>query len=125
MNIKLVVAAIILLPVLAHLGYSLANSSLANYYVTVDEYLSRSATVPVRVAGEVIPGTIQWDNAARTMRFQISGGTNKLDVMYRGYVPDSFRDGTTVILEGSRGPGNVFVASAVAVKCPHQYLPAS
>jgi cytochrome c-type biogenesis protein CcmE len=123
-NIKLVVAGVILLPVLAHLGYSLANSSVTNYYVTVDEYVSRSATAPVRVAGEVVPGTIQWDNATRTMRFQVSGGTNTLDVMYRGYVPDSFRDGTTVILEGSRGSSNVFVASGVAVKCPHQYLPA-
>ncbi len=124
MNIKLIVAAIILLPVLAHLGYSFANSSITNYYVTVDEYVSRPAAAPARVAGEVIPGTIQWDNATRTMRFQIAGGTNKLDVMYRGYVPDSFRDGTTVILEGSRGSGEVFIASGVAVKCPHQYLPA-
>ncbi len=123
MNIRLVVAGIILLPVLAHLGYSLANSSITNYYVTVDEYLSRSAAAPVRVAGEVIPGSIQWDNATRTMRFQVSGGTNKLDVVYRGFVPDAFRDGTTVILDGSRGRDSVFVASGVAVKCPHQYLP--
>ncbi len=124
MNIKFIVAAIILLPVFAHLGYSFANSSITNYYVTVDEYISRPAAAPARVAGQVIPGTIQWDNGTRTMRFQISGGTNKLDVMYRGYVPDSFRDGTTVILEGSRGSGEVFIASGVAVKCPHQYLPA-
>ncbi len=124
MNIKLVIAGIILLPVLAHLGYAIANSNITDYYITVDEYLARSASTPVRIAGEVIPGSIQWDNATRTMRFQIAGGTNKVDVTYRGLVPDSFRDGTTVILEGSRGAGGMFVASNVAVKCPHQYLPA-
>ncbi len=124
MNIKLVTAAIILLPVLAHFGYAFANSTMVNYYITVDEYSARSAVTPVRVGGDVIPGTIQWDNATRTMRFQIAGGASKLNVVYRGLVPDSFRDGTTVILEGSRGPSNVFVASSIAVKCPHSYLPA-
>lgn len=123
-NLKFVAAAVILLPLLAHLGYSFANSSITNYYVTVDEYIARPVVAPVRVAGEVVPGSIQWDSATRTMRFQIAGGTNTLNVTYRGYVPDSFRDGTTVILEGARGSGDIYVASNVAVKCPHQYLPA-
>lgn len=117
------VAGIILLPILAHIGYAVANSTMLNYYVTVDEYALRSATTPVRVGGQVIPGSIEWNNAARTMRFQIAGDSAKIDVVYKGMVPDSFRDGATVILEGSRSAGNTFAATSVSVKCPHQYLP--
>ncbi len=124
MNIKLIIAGVILLPVLAHLGYALANSDITNYYITVDEFVARSSSTPVRVAGDVVPGSIQWNNSTQTMRFQIAGETSRVDVTFRGYVPDSFRDGTTVVLEGSRGTGNAFLATSVAVRCPHQYLPA-
>lgn len=124
MNMKLIVGVIVLLPVLAHLAYGVANSTFTNYYVTVDEYAARPQAAPMRVGGQIVPGSIQWDNSTRTMRFQISGDSAKLDVMYRGTVPDSFRDGVTTILEGSRGANGTFLASGVTVKCPHQYLPA-
>ncbi len=124
MNMKIVVGAIVLLPVLAHIVYAVAESPTMNYYVTVDEYAARNATTPMRVGGAVVPGSIQWDNATRTMRFQIAGEKTTLDVVYRGVAPDSFRDGTTAIVEGSRGSNGAFVATGVTVKCPHNYLPA-
>lgn len=124
MNMKIVIGAIILLPVLAHLGYAVVNSTFANYYVTVDEFAARPAATSTRVGGPIVPGSIQWDNGARTMRFQIAGDNSKLDIVYRGAVPDSFRDGMTTIVEGSRTSNGVFLATSVAVRCPHQYLPA-
>ncbi len=126
MNIKLVIGIIVVLPVLAHLGYDIAVSPAANYYITVDEFAGRASTgsVNARVGGQIVPGTIQWDNATKTMHFQIAGDNAKLDVSYRGAVPDSFRDGVTAIVEGSRGPGGTFAASSLSIKCPHQYLPA-
>jgi cytochrome c-type biogenesis protein CcmE len=125
MNTKMIIGVIVLLPVLAHIGYAVANSTFANYYVTVDEYVAGSAPAPVRVGGLIVPGSIQWDNGTRTMHFQIAGDRSKLDVVYRGVAPDSFRDGVTTILEGTRGPNGTFAASGIAVRCPHQYLPAS
>ncbi len=126
MNTKLIIGVVILLPILAHVGYGIANSTFTNYYVTVDEYAARvsSGGAPERVGGQVVPGSIQWDNSTKTTRFQVSGEKATLDVSFRGPVPDSFRDGATAILEGRRGPAGGFVATGVTVKCPHQYLPA-
>lgn len=124
MNLKLIIAAIILLPIVLHLGYAAANSTFANYYVTVDEYVARPTSAPTRVGGAVIPGSIQWDSATRTMQFKIRGDQSSLDVVYRGMAPDAFRDSTTVILEGARSAGGAFLAKQLTVKCPHQYLPA-
>jgi cytochrome c-type biogenesis protein CcmE len=121
---KIIIGVIVLLPVLAHLVYATAVSTVASYYITVDQYLARSANTSVRVGGTVSPGSIKWDNATRTMRFQVTGDNTKMDVVYRGVVPDSFRDGFTTILEGQRGADGIFVANTVMVKCPHQYLPA-
>jgi cytochrome c-type biogenesis protein CcmE len=123
MRTKFVIGVIVLLPVLAHLMYAAANSTFADYYITVDQFAARSATTPVRVGGQIVPGTIRWDNATRTMHFQLAGDNAKLDVIYRGAVPDSFRDGFTAILEGARGANGEFIAHSLQIKCPHQYLP--
>lgn len=123
MNTKIIVGALILLPVFAHLAYAVANSSAADYYITVDQYVARSANTSVRVGGQIVPGTIRWDNATRTMHFQLTGDSAKVNVVYRGAVPDSFRDGLTAILEGARGADGSFNASTLMIRCPHQYLP--
>jgi cytochrome c-type biogenesis protein CcmE len=96
-----------------------------NYYLTVDEFLARSANPPTRVGGAIVPGSIKWDNATQTMRFQIAGsGSAIIAIAYRGRVPDAFRDGVTAIVEGARASDGGFAATTLMIKCPHQYLPA-
>ncbi|MBM3127724.1 MAG: cytochrome c maturation protein CcmE [Chloroflexi bacterium] len=124
MKWKIIIGAIILLPVLAHLVYAAAVSPLANYYITVEEYVARSANTPARVGGAVVPGTLRWDNATQTLRFQIAGARARIDVAYRALAPSALRDDVTAIVEGARAADGVFLATSVRVRCPHQYLPA-
>jgi cytochrome c-type biogenesis protein CcmE len=123
-NMKWLVGALVLIPVLLHLGYAAYASPMANYYIGIDQYVIRSANTPVRIGGTVAPGTIRYDNASRTMRFTVTGENSKIEVTYRGAVPDAFRDGVTAILEGARANDGSYAATALSVKCPHQYLPA-
>lgn len=124
MKLRSIVGALVLIPVVLHLVYAAYASPMTNYYITVDQYAARSAHTPVRVGGQVLPGSIRWDNATRTMRFTVAGDNSKIDVVYRGAIPDSFRDGVTAIVDGTRGADGTFIASTLTVKCPHQYLPA-
>ena len=124
MKVKLIVALVILVPVILHVAYAIAVSPTMNYYLTVDEFAARSANSPTRIGGAIVPGSIKWDNATQTMRFQIVGSAAPIAILYRGRVPDSFRDGVTAILEGARAADGSFIATTLTVKCPHQYLPA-
>jgi len=124
MKTKILIGAIILLPILAHFVYAIAVSPTANYYITVDQYAARSANTPARVGGQVVPGSIRWDNATRTLRFQVAGASAKMDVAYRAPAPDALRDDVVAILEGARALDGNFLATSVRVRCPHQYLPA-
>ena len=124
MKWKIIIGTIILLPVFAHFVYAFVVSPTANYYITVDQYIARSANTPERVGGQVVPGTIRWDNATRTLRFQVASANAKIDVAYRAPAPDALRDDVTAIIEGARAPDGSFLASNVFVRCPHQYLPA-
>ena len=125
---RYVIIVALLVPVLAHLFFAISRSPLTNYYLTVDELLSKSPsagqTARVRIGGPIVPGTIEWNNAARSLTFQLQGETRPLTVTYRGFAPDSFREGATVIVEGELNREGTFAAYNLLVKCPHQYVPA-
>ncbi|MBI4786988.1 MAG: cytochrome c maturation protein CcmE [Chloroflexi bacterium] len=122
---RYVIIVALLVPVLAHLFFAISRSPLTNYYVTVDELLAKgAASGRVRVGAPIVPGTIDWNNGARTLTFQLEGETRPLTVTYRGFAPDSFREGATVIVEGELSRDGTFAAYNLLVKCPHQYVPA-
>ncbi len=123
-RIRYLIGVLILVPVLVHLFYSISRSPFANYYVTVDELAAQSGKVgKIRVGGEVVSGSVDWNNATRTLEFHIEGNGKHLPVRYRGFAPDSLRDDATVIVEGEINRDGTFTAYSVLVKCPHQYVP--
>ncbi len=114
----------LLVPVLAHFFFAITHSPLTNYYMTVDELATKgSAAGRVRVGGPIVPGSIDWDNTARSLTFQLQGDTRPLTVTYHGFAPDSFREGATVIVEGELNSDGSFAGYNLLVKCPHQYVP--
>lgn len=121
---RYVMVVALLVPVLAHLFFAISRSPLTNYYMTVDELSKSAPTGRVRVGGPIVPGTINWDNAARSLTFQVQGQARPLTISYRGFAPDSFRDGATVIVEGELTRDGTFAAYNLLIKCPHQYVPA-
>jgi cytochrome c-type biogenesis protein CcmE len=121
---RYVIAFLILAPVIAHLFFAVSRSPLTNYYMTVDELAARGTPgTHVRVGAEVVAGTIDWDNATRTLTFHLQGDSQHLPVAYRGFAPDTFRDGATAIVEGELNRDGTFTAYNLLVKCPHQYVP--
>ncbi len=123
-RIRYIVAVLILVPVLAHLFYSVSRSPFANYYFSVDELAEQTNKAgKIRVGGEVVSGSINWNNASRTLEFHIEGNGKHLPVSYRGFAPDTLRDDATAIVEGEINRDGTFTAYSVLVKCPHQYVP--
>jgi cytochrome c-type biogenesis protein CcmE len=124
MKWKIIIGILILLPVLAHVVYFFAVSPFSNYYIPVEQYATRSATLPIRVGGQVVPGSIRWDNSSQTLHFDLASGSAIVAVAYRAPAPDALRDDVTAIVQGARSADGSFLATSVLVRCPHQYLPA-
>ncbi|MDA0745189.1 MAG: cytochrome c maturation protein CcmE [bacterium] len=104
----------------------------AMYYFTVTELEARETEFVgkrIKLAGKVVPGSIQKLTSDRYVEFQIwepvegAEGTfsDKRTVRYRGLVPDTFRDEADVVLEGKTGSDGVFVAETLLAKCPSKY----
>lgn len=113
-----------MLAALAWLGFVGFQESKA-YYITVDEYNSMSSNLSgktVKLAGDVLTGSI--DRTKSPMEFVLgSGGTNKIRVRYVGkeIIPDTFKDGSKTLVEGSISPDGVFQARHIEAKCASKY----
>ena len=74
-----------------------------------------------RLGGLVEQGSVAKDGP--TIRFRITDKKNTLLVVYRGVLPDLFREGQGVVVEGSLAPDGSFTASSVLAKHDEKYMP--
>lgn len=74
-----------------------------------------------RLGGLVEQGSVQKDG--QTVRFTVTDTNKTVKVVYRGILPDLFREGQGVIAEGSIGPDGVFTASEILAKHDENYMP--
>lgn len=115
------IAGAVLYLVLANTGTS------AEFYMTIGELRAchDCSTRVVRVAGNVVSGTIQKNEATQVINFEIQDSAGKMPVVYAGTVPDIFKAGIQVVVEGKLGPDGVFHAQNLLAKCPSKFQSAT
>jgi cytochrome c-type biogenesis protein CcmE len=95
------------------------------YYITVGELLQRGpagSAQQVRVAGDVVPGSVEKIDAGLAIRFLVHDGSGQMPVYYKGGpVPDIFGEEVQVVVEGKVGPDGTFQASTLLAKCPSKF----
>ena len=74
-----------------------------------------------RLGGLVEAGSVK--KAGQDVRFTVTDTHKTISVVYRGLLPDLFREGQGVIAEGSLGSDGVFVAREVLAKHDENYMP--
>ena len=119
------IGGIIVFLAIGYLGFAGFQSS-ATYYYTVSELMEQASSVygeNVRVNGQVAPGSVKQEPEGLILRFTIIDGEESLPVVYRGVVPDSFKVGSDVVVEGHLKPNGVSQANTLLAKYPSKYLP--
>ena len=76
----------------------------------------------MRLGGMVQKGSVQRDRDAVTTRFTVEDGDARVPVVFKGIVPDLFREGSGVVAEG-RLEGRTFVADNILAKHDERYMP--
>ena len=77
------------------------------FFLTPQELLAKGPEgvgVPVRLGGQVKPGSMKWDASTLDLRFTVTDGAKDIPVHSTGAPPQMFRDGMGVIVEGRFGP---------------------
>lgn len=99
----------------------------AQYYMSIRELraCTTCAARTIRVAGNVQSGSIVRDDKTQVVRFTIVDGTESMPVVYSGVVPDIFRSGVQVVVEGKLNSQGVFQAQNLLAKCPSKFQSAT
>jgi cytochrome c-type biogenesis protein CcmE len=76
-----------------------------------------------RIGGMVVPGSVKRRADGVTVQFSVTDTAKDVPVVYKGILPDLFREGKGVVTQGKLGGDGVFYASEVLAKHDENYMP--
>ena len=74
-----------------------------------------------RIGGMVEKGSVKRDGVE--VRFTVTDTARTIPVLYRGTLPDLFREGKGVVAQGTLGADGLFTAKEVLAKHDENYMP--
>ena len=76
-----------------------------------------------RIGGMVEKGSLVRQGDGMTVQFTVTDTVKTLPVIYRGILPDLFREGKGVVAQGKLGNDGRFIAQEVLAKHDENYMP--
>jgi len=99
------------------------QSSL-QYYVTVNEALAAKSDLNdkvIKIAGLAKDIERLEEDGRSLYKFKVVENDNTIAVVYKGFVPDTFKDGSNVVITGSLASNGEFVATHILAQCASKY----
>jgi cytochrome c-type biogenesis protein CcmE len=123
--VKFGAVTVLIILSLGYLAYTGVQDS-KSYYVTIKELQTMgdgAYSKRLRVAGNVVPGSIK--RSGTHVDFQLKEQDLTLAVSYTGTEapPDTFKDDSQALADGSYGRDGVFHAKQLQAKCASKYAP--
>jgi cytochrome c-type biogenesis protein CcmE len=123
-RIAFVLFALCSLSIAAALVLNAFNKNLV-FYFTPSEVVAKQAPVSrdFRLGGLVVQGSLRRDADGLTTRFTVSDTAVTIPVVYRGILPDLFKEGRGCVAQGKLIADGTFIADQVLAKHDENYMP--
>jgi cytochrome c-type biogenesis protein CcmE len=76
-----------------------------------------------RIGGLVGEGTLKRDPDGLTVRFIVTDTANSIPVVYKGILPDLFKEGRGCVAQGRMNADGAFYADTIMAKHDENYMP--
>ena len=95
------------------------------FFMSPSDLATKAApeTRRLRLGGLVEAGSVARQADGRTIDFRVTDGSSAVPVVFGGVLPDLFREGQGVVVEGALGKNGVFKADTVLAKHDERYMP--
>jgi len=95
------------------------------FFFSPTQVVAREAPVQktFRVGGLVQENSLKREDDGLTMRFVVTDLANNIPVVYRGILPDLFKEGKGVVAQGRLAEDGIFHAEQVLAKHDENYMP--
>jgi cytochrome c-type biogenesis protein CcmE len=101
--------------------FALRDQIVFFYSPTEIQTKAVAAGTPIRLGGLVKTGS--WVKAGESNDFVVTDGATELTAHYNGILPDLFKEGQGVVVEGALTPAGTFAATNVLAKHDENYMP--
>jgi cytochrome c-type biogenesis protein CcmE len=117
-----IVLGVAVLGVASALVLKAFNQNLV-FFFTPTQVAANEAPVgrTFRIGGMVVPGSVK--RVGVEVHFAVTDTAKTMPVVYRGQLPDLFKEGKGVVAQGQLGPDGVFTAREVLAKHDENYMP--
>src|SRR5262245_53661687 len=123
-TLKVALSAAVIVTALTGLLYTTLSEG-TEYYKHVDEVMADPGAwhgKRLSLHGFVVDKSIMTKPGTLEYRFDIQNKGKVIPARYTGVVPDTFKDGSEVVLKGQLGPHGFMVdPNGVMAKCPSKY----
>ena len=123
-RIGIIIVGLAGLAVAAYLVASAFRNNLV-FFFSPTQVAAKEAPVnrTFRIGGLVEDGTLKRDGDGLTVRFTVTDTAASIPVVYKGILPDLFKEGRGCVAQGRIGPDGVFQADEVLAKHAENYMP--
>lgn len=123
-RIGIIVVGLAGLSIAAYLVASAFRENLV-FFFSPTQVAAKEAPVDrtFRIGGLVENGTLKRDADGLTVRFTVTDTAASIPVVYKGILPDLFKEGRGCVAQGKIGADGVFQAEQVLAKHDENYMP--
>ena len=123
-RIGFIVVGLAALSIAAYLVASAFRQNLV-FFFSPTQVAAKEAPIDrtFRVGGLVQEGTLKRDQDGLTVHFTVTDTAASIPVVYKGILPDLFKEGRGCVAQGRVGADGVFYAESVLAKHDENYMP--
>jgi len=123
-RIAFIVAGLAALGIAAAFVLTAFQSNLV-FFFSPTQVAAKEAPVDrtFRIGGLVENGTVRRQNDGLTVHFTVTDTAESIPVIFKGILPDLFKEGKGCVAQGRLGADGVFYADEVLAKHDENYMP--
>jgi len=122
-TVKFLIGGVVVAVVIGILIATSFSGSTSDYLTIAEVHaLGPDQTRDSRVAGAIVPDSVEWNTRDMHLTFEIEDETGVLAISYHGPQPDMLVDAVEAVVVGQYGvEEQVFNADELLMKCPSKY----
>src|SRR5574338_16739 len=123
-RLAFIVIALVSISIAAYLVASAFRQNLV-FFFSPTQVASKEAPInrTFRIGGLVQEGTLKRDPDGLTVRFTVTDTAQSIPVVYKGILPDLFKEGRGCVAQGKLSSDGTFQAEQVLAKHDENYMP--
>jgi cytochrome c-type biogenesis protein CcmE len=122
-TMKFIIGGVVVAVVIGALIATSFSGSTSDYLTVAEvKALGPDQTRDSRVAGEIVPDSVEWNTRELHLTFEVEDSTGQLAISYYGPQPDMLVDAVEAVVVGKYDTATqVFEAEELLMKCPSKY----